>query len=147
MLAEGLAHTYRTYQSFPQFNHPPLMGLYAAQVWQWSHGSIWEFARWIKLPGLAGEALVMWAMRRFGGALAVFRGFSGGRPLGMGLRSVHRRSVLDVPRILDAAPILARGLYSVSRNCPGHDGMGGFGALHMGTHPHRRLRGACPSAG
>src|ERR1035441_4431181 len=62
VLAEGLAHTYRTYRSFPQFNHPPLMGLYAAQVWQWSHGSIWEFARWIKLPGLAGEALVLWAM-------------------------------------------------------------------------------------
>src|SRR5664280_1453219 len=74
VLAHGLAHTYRTYQSFPQFNHPPLMGLYAAQVWQWSHGGIWEFARWMKLPGLAGEALVMWAMWRFIGlrAFAVY---------------------------------------------------------------------------
>ena len=74
VLADGLAHTYRTYRSFPQFNHPPLMGLYAAQVWQWSHGSIWEFARWIKLPGLAGEALVLWAMWRFIGlrAFAVY---------------------------------------------------------------------------
>jgi hypothetical protein len=32
VLANGLARTYQTYQSFPQFNHPPLMGLYAAQA-------------------------------------------------------------------------------------------------------------------
>jgi len=74
VLAYGLAQTYRTYRSFPQFNHPPLMGLYAAQAWLWSHGSIWEFARWLKLPGLAGEALVLWAMWRFVGlrAFAVY---------------------------------------------------------------------------
>jgi hypothetical protein len=44
--ANGLAHTYRTSQIFPQFNHPPLMGLYEAQAWLWSNGSLWEFARW-----------------------------------------------------------------------------------------------------
>jgi hypothetical protein len=65
VLADGLAHTYRTYRAFPQFNHPPLMGLYAAEAWRWSNGSLWEFARWLKLPGLAGEALVMWALWRF----------------------------------------------------------------------------------
>ena len=35
--------------------------------WLWSNGNIWEFARWIKLPGLAGEALVMWTLWRFVG--------------------------------------------------------------------------------
>src|ERR1035441_843126 len=92
-------------------------------------------------------ARVRRAVRRVGAALAVFRGFSGGRPLGMDLRSIHRRSVLDVPRILAAATILARGLYSVSRNCTGHGGMGCLGALHMGTYTDRRLWGTCPSAG
>jgi hypothetical protein len=74
VLANGLAQTYRKYRSFPQFNHPPLMGLYAAQAWLWSNGSLWEFARWMKLPGLAGEALTMWALWRFVGlrAFAVY---------------------------------------------------------------------------
>src|ERR1039458_5896201 len=40
VLANGLARTYQTYQSFPQFNHPPLMGLYVAQAWLWSNGNI-----------------------------------------------------------------------------------------------------------
>jgi uncharacterized membrane protein len=68
--ARGLSHTYRTYQIFPQFNHPPLMGLYAAQAWRWSGGSLWEFARWLKLPALCGEALVLWTLWRWGGPLA-----------------------------------------------------------------------------
>jgi hypothetical protein len=66
----GLAQTYRTYQAFPQFNHPPLMGLYAAQSWVWSHGDLWEFARWLKIPGIAGEALVMWVIWRLAGLRA-----------------------------------------------------------------------------
>jgi hypothetical protein len=68
--ADGLAHTYRTYQAFPQFNHPPLMGLWAAQSWVWSHGSLWEFARWLKLPGIAGEALVMCVLWQLAGLRA-----------------------------------------------------------------------------
>lgn len=62
VLAYGLAYTYRTYQ---EFNHPPLMGLYAAQAWSWAGGDLWRFARWLKLPGLAGETLILWALWRF----------------------------------------------------------------------------------
>jgi hypothetical protein len=63
----GLASTYRNY---PDFNHPPLMGLYAGQAWKWSGGALWTFARLIKLPGLAGEGLALWALWRFAGRRA-----------------------------------------------------------------------------
>jgi hypothetical protein len=60
--AAGLAQTYRTFQAF---NHPPLMGLYAAQAWRWASGDAWTFARLIKLPGLGGEALTLALLWRF----------------------------------------------------------------------------------
>ena len=71
VLAHGLVWTYRNFQGF---NHPPLAGLYAAQVWSWAGGDLWGFARGLKLPGLAGEALTMWALWRFSGppAFAVY---------------------------------------------------------------------------
>jgi hypothetical protein len=65
VLAEGLAESYRKYQVFPQNNHPPLMALYAAQARLWAGANTLLFARLIKLPGLAGEALSMWALWRF----------------------------------------------------------------------------------
>ena len=71
VLADGLAYTYRNFQ---EFNHPPLMGLCAAHAWSWADGDVWRFVRWMKLPGLAGEALSMWALWRFSGrpAFAVY---------------------------------------------------------------------------
>lgn len=59
----GLAATYKDYAVF---NHPPLTGLYAAQVWRWSGASVPNFARLIKLPGVAGEAVSLWALWKFG---------------------------------------------------------------------------------
>jgi hypothetical protein len=74
VLADGLARSYQKYQTFPQFNHPPLMAWYAAQARLWSGDNILQFARLIKLPGLAGEGLTMWALWRFAGprAFAVY---------------------------------------------------------------------------
>jgi hypothetical protein len=46
------------------------MGLYARQAWLWAGGDLWAFARLIKLPGLAGEALALWALWRFAGRRA-----------------------------------------------------------------------------
>jgi hypothetical protein len=65
--ANGLAETYRNVQLF---NHPPLMGLYAMQAWRWSGEDLWTFAHLIKIPGLAGEALTLWALWRFAGPQA-----------------------------------------------------------------------------
>ena len=65
--AVGLASTYRNLQLY---NHPPLMGLYAMQAWRWSGDNPWTFAHLVKLPGLAGEALILWALWRFAGPQA-----------------------------------------------------------------------------
>ena len=65
--ANGLAETYRNIQLF---NHPPLMGLYAMQAWWWSGKDLWTFAHLMKIPGLAGEALTLWALWRFAGPKA-----------------------------------------------------------------------------
>ena len=65
--ANGLVETYRNIQLF---NHPPLMGLYAMQAWWWSGEDLWTFAHLIKIPGLAGEALTLWALWRFAGPKA-----------------------------------------------------------------------------
>jgi len=62
VLANGLTHTYEHRTSF---NHPPLIGLYVRWIWSWAQGDWWAFARAIKLPGLAGEALALWALWRF----------------------------------------------------------------------------------
>ena len=59
---EGLAETYRSLQLF---NHPPLMGLYAMQMRFWSGDDQWVFAHLMKLPGLVGEAIILWALWRF----------------------------------------------------------------------------------
>lgn len=67
VFTEGVASTYRNYRDF---NHPPLMGLYASRAWTWSGGDLWTFARLIKLPGLAGEGLTLWALWRFSGRRA-----------------------------------------------------------------------------
>jgi hypothetical protein len=66
-----LAYTYRNFQ---EFNHPPLMGLYASHAWSLAGGDLWQFARWMKVPGLADEALILWALWRFSGhpAFAVY---------------------------------------------------------------------------
>jgi hypothetical protein len=60
--ADGLAATYR---NIFYFNHPPLIGLYAMQAWRLSGEDMWTFAHLLKLPGLAGEALTLWALWRF----------------------------------------------------------------------------------
>jgi hypothetical protein len=60
----GLALTYR---HAPLYNHPPLAGLYAAFAWHAGGGDLDAFARWIKLPGLAGELLAMALLGRLGG--------------------------------------------------------------------------------
>lgn len=78
VLQHGLV---RSYELFVDFNHPPLMGLYAR--WAWSvtgellanntlnldtmgnAGDLMGFARLMKLPGLLGEGLVLWALWRF----------------------------------------------------------------------------------
>ena len=65
--ANGLAATYANIQDF---NHPPLMGLYAMQMWWWSGDDPWTFAHLMKLPGLAGEAIILWALWRFAGPKA-----------------------------------------------------------------------------
>ena len=65
--ANGLIETYRNIQLF---NHPPLIGLYAMQAWWWSGEDLWTFAHLIKIPGLAGEALILWALWRFAGPKA-----------------------------------------------------------------------------
>jgi hypothetical protein len=65
--ANGLAETYRNVQLF---NHPPLIGLYAMQAWRWSGEDLWTFAHLIKIPGLVGEALTLWALWRFAGPKA-----------------------------------------------------------------------------
>jgi hypothetical protein len=62
LLANGLA---RTYESRTSFNHPPLIGLYVQWIWSWAQGDWMAVARAIKLPGLAGEALTLWALWRF----------------------------------------------------------------------------------
>jgi hypothetical protein len=57
-------------QAYPEssiFNHPPLMGLFAAQAWWWSNDNLVTFARLIKIPGLLGEAITLWALWRFAG--------------------------------------------------------------------------------
>jgi hypothetical protein len=64
--ANGLVHTYETHLPF---NHPPLMGLWAAEAWKWSGGDTLAFARLLKVPGLGGEALALWSLWRFAGPI------------------------------------------------------------------------------
>ncbi|MFL5345859.1 MAG: hypothetical protein ACJ8AT_13795 [Hyalangium sp.] len=62
VLALGLRGAYETYVDF---NHPPLMGLYSGVAWAKGAGQPLAFARLIKLPGLVGEALSLWGLWRF----------------------------------------------------------------------------------
>jgi hypothetical protein len=61
----GLAYAYA---NLDRFNHPPLMGLYAAQAWDLTRGEdLVHFARVIKVPGLIGDAVVLAVLTRLGG--------------------------------------------------------------------------------
>ncbi len=60
----------RAYEVYSDFNHPPLMGLYARQAWLAAGGDWVMMARLIKLPGLFGEALALWGLWRFAGPKA-----------------------------------------------------------------------------
>ena len=57
----------RAYVTSAIFNHPPLIGLYSGLVWSLADSNLIVFARLIKLPGLAGEAVTLWALWRFAG--------------------------------------------------------------------------------
>jgi hypothetical protein len=61
---DGLAETYAQDE---RFNHPPLMGVYAALVWDVTGEAIDDFARGIKLLGLLGEAIVLAVCARLAG--------------------------------------------------------------------------------
>lgn len=56
-----------TYEHVQRFNHPPLVGLYARAVLGMADADVYAFARLIKLPALAGEALAMVLLWRFAG--------------------------------------------------------------------------------
>src|SRR4051794_9395652 len=60
----GIAGTYEQVQAF---NHPPLVGLYARAALALADADMHAFARLIKLPALAGEALAMALLWRFAG--------------------------------------------------------------------------------
>jgi hypothetical protein len=60
----------QAYQDEPAVNQPPPICLYAAQAWRWSGDDLMTFARLMKLWGLVGEALTLWALWRFSGPLA-----------------------------------------------------------------------------
>ena len=61
----GLAYTYA---NVDRFNHPPLMGLYAAEAWDLTRADeLAHFARVMKVPGLIGDAIVLAALTRIGG--------------------------------------------------------------------------------
>ncbi|HLU37739.1 MAG TPA: glycosyltransferase 87 family protein, partial [Planctomycetota bacterium] len=62
--ARGLAETYRTERLY---NHPPLIGLFAAWAVEASGGLTLPFARLIKLPSMLGEAVALAALWRWGG--------------------------------------------------------------------------------
>jgi hypothetical protein len=64
----GLADTYA---SLEKFNHPPLMGLYAAGVWDLTGENLWNFARLLKLPALVGEAIALIVLTRLMGVRAL----------------------------------------------------------------------------
>jgi hypothetical protein len=57
----------RAYITSVIMNHPPLMALYSALVWSMAGSNLVEFARLLKLPGLFGEAVTLWALWRFAG--------------------------------------------------------------------------------
>ena len=62
-----------TYQAEPLFNHPPLMGLWAAVALWASQGLGWRFSIVFKLPGLVAEVLIgciLWSAFKRRGAPA-----------------------------------------------------------------------------
>jgi hypothetical protein len=48
-------------------NQPPPICIYAGQAWRWSGDDLLIFARLMKLWGLVGEGLALWALWRFAG--------------------------------------------------------------------------------
>jgi len=65
----------QAYQLDPFMNHPPLVALYLAQAWRWAGDDLLSLARLVKILGLLGEALSLWALWRFAGP-AVFAAYS-----------------------------------------------------------------------
>lgn len=57
-----------TYRSMPLFNHPPLMGWYAALCQLFANGTGIPFAWCFKAPVVLGDALAMWLVARHWGA-------------------------------------------------------------------------------
>ncbi|HYZ84739.1 MAG TPA: hypothetical protein VE621_10065 [Bryobacteraceae bacterium] len=62
VLQIGLVEAYRTHTTL---NHPPIFAEYAALSWKLAQADTLWFARLIKLPGLCGEALILWALWRY----------------------------------------------------------------------------------
>lgn len=60
----------QTYHEELVVNQPPPICIYAGQAWRWSGDDLMIFARLMKLWGLVGEALALWAVWRFAGPLA-----------------------------------------------------------------------------
>jgi hypothetical protein len=56
-----------TYEQVQRFNHPPLVGAYARVALAAADADVHAFARLIKLPALAGEALALVLLWRFAG--------------------------------------------------------------------------------
>ena len=54
-----------TYERMHLFNHPPLVGFYAKWGWELFGGDLHRFAMFIKVPGLLGEGLILWALWRW----------------------------------------------------------------------------------
>jgi hypothetical protein len=54
----------------PYVNQPPPICIYGGRAWLWSRGDLITFARLMKLWGLLGEALSLWALWRFAGPAA-----------------------------------------------------------------------------
>jgi len=57
----------QTYQDELEVNQPPAICIYGGQAWDWSGDNLMIFVRLMKLWGLAGEALALWALWRFAG--------------------------------------------------------------------------------
>jgi hypothetical protein len=57
----GLAEAYR---QLTEFNHPPLMGLWGAAAAKLAGSSMFDFARWFKVPSLIAELVTAWLVFR-----------------------------------------------------------------------------------
>ena len=60
----------RAYELDPNMNHPPLVALFLAQASRWTGDDLQALARLVKILGLLGEAISLWALWRFAGPAA-----------------------------------------------------------------------------